>query len=77
MQATVVRSLAYTRAAGRVKIRETVGVGIWFGKTNSAGVDLYLHAEQNVHVHVQYMCMHMCMLHVRITHRMVLKLSKD
>ena len=38
----LVRSLVYKRGVG---IRETVWVGVWFGKTNSVGVDLFLHAE--------------------------------
>ena len=39
-----VRSLVYERGVG---IRETVSVGVWFGKTNSVGVDLFLHAESS------------------------------
>jgi hypothetical protein len=38
----LVRSLVYKRGVG---IRETVWVGVWFGKTNSVGVDIFLHAE--------------------------------
>ena len=38
----LVRSLVYKRGVG---IRETVWVGVWFGKTNSVGVDLFLPAE--------------------------------
>jgi hypothetical protein len=38
----LVRSLVYKRGVG---IRETVWVGVWFGKSNSVGVDLSLHAE--------------------------------
>ena len=35
----LVRSLVYKRGVG---IRETVWVGVWFGKTNSVGVDLFV-----------------------------------
>jgi hypothetical protein len=38
----LVRSLVYKRGVG---IRETVWVGVCFGKTKSVGVDLFLHAE--------------------------------
>ena len=38
----LVRSLVYKRGVG---IRETVWVGVWFGKTNSVGEDRFLHAE--------------------------------
>jgi hypothetical protein len=38
----LVRSLVYKRGVG---IRETDWVGVWIGKTNSVGVDLFLHAE--------------------------------
>ena len=38
----LVRSLVYKRGVG---IRETVWVGVWFGKTNLVGVDFFLHAE--------------------------------
>eukprot|EP00964_Phaeocystis_antarctica_P092167 scaffold59233_cov67-Phaeocystis_antarctica.AAC.1 len=38
----LVRTLVYTRGVG---IRETVWVGVWFGKSTSVLVGLFLHAE--------------------------------
>ena len=56
----LVRSLVYKRGVG---IRETVWVGVWFGKTNSVGVDLFLvHVYATTMHRMQFSCKYACMM---------------